>query len=146
MKKFLIFAILLLIPTLSLAGHVNGYYRKDGTYVRGYERSDHNRKSDYSKPSVTVPPSYSYPDTTPKTNYSAPSSTIKRDKNGRIERSSTAKYKYMKATGYPNGRPGYVVDHIAPLACGGVDSPQNMQWQTTEEAKAKDKWERKGCK
>jgi len=146
MKRFLILAILLLIPAISQAGHVDGYYRKNGTYVKGYDRADHNRKSDYSNPTVTASPSYSYPATTPETNYSAPSTTIKRDNNGRIERSSTAKYHYMKATGYPNGRSGYVVDHITPLACGGADSPQNMQWQTTEEAKAKDKWERKGCK
>jgi hypothetical protein len=38
-----------------------------------------------------------------------------------------------------------VIDHIKPLACGGADDPSNMQWQTREEAKAKDKWERKGC-
>lgn len=37
---------------------------------------------------------------------------------------------------------GYVVDHIVPLACGGVDDPSNMQWQTVDEGKAKDKWER----
>lgn len=41
--------------------------------------------------------------------------------------------------------PGYVVDHIVPLSCGGPDTPSNMQWQTTADAKAKDKWERKGC-
>jgi hypothetical protein len=41
--------------------------------------------------------------------------------------------------------PGYIIDHIKPLACNGDDAPHNMQWQTTEEAKAKDKWERKGC-
>lgn len=41
--------------------------------------------------------------------------------------------------------PGYVIDHINPLACGGADDPSNMQWQTKEEAKAKDKWERMGC-
>ena len=41
--------------------------------------------------------------------------------------------------------PGYVVDHIEPLACGGPDTPSNMQWQTVPEAKAKDRWERKGC-
>jgi hypothetical protein len=27
----------------------------------------------------------------------------------------------------------------------GADDPSNMQWQSTAEAKAKDKWERKGC-
>ncbi|WP_186289482.1 HNH endonuclease [Methylomonas koyamae] len=41
--------------------------------------------------------------------------------------------------------PGYVIDHIEPLACGGADAPTNMQWQTTADAKAKDKWERSDC-
>jgi hypothetical protein len=39
-----------------------------------------------------------------------------------------------------------VVDHVKPLACGGADAPSNMNWQTIEEAEAKDKWERIGCK
>jgi hypothetical protein len=41
--------------------------------------------------------------------------------------------------------PGYVADHLEPLACGGIDAPENMQWQSVAEAKAKDKWERNGC-
>ena len=41
--------------------------------------------------------------------------------------------------------PGYIIDHIEALACGGADAPANMQWQTRADAKAKDKWERKGC-
>jgi hypothetical protein len=50
------------------------------------------------------------------------------------------------ATGLPYGScKGWVIDHIDPLACGGADDPSNMQWQTKAEAKAKDKWERKGC-
>lgn len=40
---------------------------------------------------------------------------------------------------------GWVIDHVKPLACGGEDAPTNMQWQTREDAKAKDKWERIGC-
>lgn len=56
-----------------------------------------------------------------------------RDERGRIARSATAKHDFMKATGYPQGRPGYVVDHVIPLACGGPDEPSNMQWQTKEE-------------
>lgn len=40
---------------------------------------------------------------------------------------------------------GYIIDHIKALACGGADAPSNMQWQTVTDAKAKDKWERKGC-
>jgi hypothetical protein len=43
------------------------------------------------------------------------------------------------------GCKGYVIDHIDPLACGGEDKAYNMQWQTKEEAKLKDKWERKNC-
>src|SRR5574337_1224987 len=50
------------------------------------------------------------------------------------------------ATGKKTGAcPGYVIDHIKPLACGGADRPSNMQWQTVAEGKAKDKWERKQC-
>lgn len=50
------------------------------------------------------------------------------------------------ATGKARGAcPGYVVDHVTPLACGGVDAPTNMQWQTKTDAAAKDRIERRGC-
>ena len=69
----------------------------------------------------------------------------------RIKRSQGAKVEFKvqhpcPATGANRGPcKGYVIDHIKPLACGGSDHPQNMQWQTVAEAKAKDKWERKMC-
>jgi hypothetical protein len=66
---------------------------------------------------------------------------VQRDTHGRIKRSEAAKHEFMRTTGYPKGRPGYVVDHIIPLKRGGCDCPPNMQWQTIQEAKAKDKWE-----
>ncbi len=51
------------------------------------------------------------------------------------------------STGRPHGDcPGYVKDHINPLACGGPDTVNNLQWQTITDGKAKDKWERIGCK
>jgi hypothetical protein len=64
-----------------------------------------------------------------------------RDSSGHIVRSESEKRKFMESTGYAHGRPGYVVDHIVPLKRGGADSPSNMQWQTIQDAKAKDKWE-----
>jgi hypothetical protein len=86
---------------------------------------------------------------TPRT-YARPSSRraavgVARDSHGRIARSDSAKRAFMRQTGYANGRPGYVIDHVRPLACGGADAPSNMQWQTRAAATAKDKVERKGC-
>jgi hypothetical protein len=77
--------------------------------------------------------------------------TPARDKRGKITRSHKAvsEFKHTNpcpGTGAARGRcSGYVVDHIKPLACGGVDGPSNMQWQTVAAGKAKDKWERKSC-
>jgi hypothetical protein len=34
-----------------------------------------------------------------------------------------------------------VIDHVKPLKRGGADEPSNMQWQTKEAAKQKDKTE-----
>lgn len=61
-------------------------------------------------------------------------------------RSLEAKHEFWAMTGHPHGWPGHIVDHVIPLACGGADSPSNMQWQTTSEGKAKDKWERRSCR
>jgi hypothetical protein len=74
------------------------------------------------------------------------SSSTSRTSHGRIRRSAQAKAEFMRQTGYPHGRPGYVVDHVTPLACGGADAPYNMQWQTIAAGKAKDKTERIGCR
>src|SRR5207253_8752697 len=67
--------------------------------------------------------------------------------HGRIKRSSAAKHAFERqhpcpSTGKTSGRcPGYVVDHVRPLECGGADAPSNMQWQTIAQGKAKDKTE-----
>ena len=42
--------------------------------------------------------------------------------------------------------PGFVIDHIKPLCVGGEDNPRNLQWQTIEAAKAKDRLDREQCK
>ena len=72
---------------------------------------------------------------------------VARNKHGRIKRSSAAKHAFERqhpcpSTGKTSGRcPGYVVDHVRPLECGGADAPSNMQWQTIAEGEAKDKTE-----
>lgn len=46
------------------------------------------------------------------------------------------------STSQPRGScPGYIVDHVIAIKRGGADDPSNMQWQTVEDAKAKDRWE-----
>ena len=70
---------------------------------------------------------------------------VPRDDKGRIQRSAAARHAFARQSGFPNGRPGYVIDHIKPLACGGADAPSNMQWQTVAAGKAKDRVERRGC-
>jgi hypothetical protein len=52
MKKIaLVIVALVILPSVAFAGHVNGYSRRDGTYVQGYERSN---------PNQTVRDNYSY--------------------------------------------------------------------------------------
>lgn len=68
------------------------------------------------------------------------------------QRSRVARAEFVRAnpcpeTGQRRGAcPGWVVDHVIALECGGADHPSNMQWQTVADARAKDKWERRGCK
>jgi hypothetical protein len=92
--------------------HVKEHTTKDGTHVKAHDRA------------------------APRGCASCP-----RDSHGRILRSPEARHEFMRRSGYPHGRKGYVIDHIVPLECGGTDAPSNMQWQTAAEARAKDKTE-----
>ncbi|SRR5581483_4287857 len=140
--------------------HVGTYTRRNGTVVHSHTRS--------------LPGTTPRRSSTPRTHYAAPrtrsvapsrigpvgaTSTHRRstslsshDSRGREKRSEAAKdaFKHLHpcpSTGRSSGPcPGYVIDHRIALACGGADSPFNMQWQTTADAKAKDEWERKGCR
>lgn len=68
------------------------------------------------------------------------------------ERSRSARAEFQRqqpcpATGKARGPcPGYVVDHVHPLCAGGPDAPSNMQWQTVQAAKMKDRAERAQCR
>ena len=56
-------------------------------------------------------------------------------------RSREAVRRFQRETGYPHGRPGWVCDHVVPLARGGKDSSDNMIWQRVEESRCKDSFE-----
>jgi hypothetical protein len=128
--------------------HVHGYYRKDGTYVAPYDRSAPGTAASSVSSSTTV----GVAGRPYRRNYVAEGyslhSSVQRDKHGKIKRSKSAKAAFERlspcpSTGKSSGRcPGYVVDHVQALECGGADAPSNMQWQTTNDAKAKDKAER----
>jgi hypothetical protein len=148
------------VPALARGSH-GGYrsagsrsYRTRSYTSRSYSprvRSSHRTRS-YTSHAYRSRPSYSA-----HRGYGTRSSafrtssygTAQRDRHGRIERSEAAKDSFKRehpcpSTGRRSGAcPGYVVDHVHPLASGGADAPSNMQWQTKADAKAKDKWERR---
>jgi len=147
--------------------HVRGYTRKDGTYVPPYDRSAPGTANS-STGTVTSPSrSVAHPDTLPDSTGSstidisklpyhkgyaangyALHSSVQRDNHGKIKSSKAARSDFERqspcpSTGKTHGAcPGYVVDHVHALECGGADAPSNMQWQTVADAKAKDKTER----
>ena len=71
-----------------------------------------------------------------------------------VPRSQAAKVAFAKTHVCPStGKfglpcPKYVIDHKKALDCGGLDVPQNMQYQALAAGKAKDRIERNGpgCK
>jgi hypothetical protein len=137
--------------------HVKEYKKKDGTVVHEHDRRPPGAGSDRengttSEAKSSAPHSGAASSSTaesdgPSTHAVAHArcENCDRDKHGKIVRGKDAKKGFERATGFPNGRPGYIIDHINPLACGGADLPSNMQWQTKAEAKAKDKVELAGC-
>jgi len=138
------------------SGRVRGYTSKSGKAVQPYTRnapgegrskasaprastSMRGPRASAPRPAAPRSPTLSHPGTTMRP------TPMARTSRGRTPRSEQAKADFMRQTGHPRGWPGHVVDHKVPLACGGADAPSNMQWQTTEEARAKDRVERQGC-
>ena len=156
----LLFTFVVASPPVVDAGqkvHVKGYTKKDGTKVEPHDRkapksgsasSDENK----SKTKATKPPKVAKVPRRPAVSLASSGAlsnrcaNCDRDEHRKILRRGRAKKGFMRATGYAHGRPGYVIDHITPLACGGFDIPSNMQWQTKADAKAKDKTERAMCR
>jgi hypothetical protein len=134
----LVFITTCMSSTISFARGGGGYRSGGGHSSSSHSTGSHSSRSYSSK-------SYSPRASSNKSSYrqhtSRASYGVQRDSKGKIKRSSASKHDFMKQSGYPNGRPGYVIDHIVPLKRGGSDTPSNMQWQTKAEGKAKDKWE-----
>ena len=69
-----------------------------------------------------------------------------------VQRSNKARHDFARQTSCPSTGanklpcPGYIIDHIEPLCAGGVDTPANMQWQTVDAAKSKDRLEKAECR
>jgi hypothetical protein len=118
--------------------------------VSGYDRGTSNSNGSSSR---VDPLTSTHPHFQPyRTGHLAagykPDPTVQRGMFGKIKRSGAAKDAFKRAQPCPsNGNtsgkcPGYVIDHVRPLECGGADAPSNMQWQTIAAGKAKDKTER----
>jgi hypothetical protein len=161
--------------------HVQGYYRKDGTYVNGYDRrapgqgqaapssgasgaTDVTRllgvKGDLGGNFLNDPEAgvvvfkegaaqriegpleirgklVVFHDSLRhllSAHVSSIDLSATQSSNNRLKKTRS----FMSQTGFPAGRPGYVVDYLVPPACGGSEEPSNMQWEGEEQARTKD--------
>jgi hypothetical protein len=68
---------------------------------------------------------------------------------GHVKRSHKVRSAFMRLHPCPDGPDkgstkrcrGWIIDHICPLQCCGLDSIDNLQWQSKADAKAKDRTE-----
>jgi hypothetical protein len=160
MKKYVLLLLLILSIAVSPATaeqhsrssgrkdvHVNGYYRKNGTYVHSHDRAAPGMGSHSSSSGTHRSYSRHSSGASSSVRASSSGSSHRGTKRSRAARESFERQHPCPSTGKRSGScPGYVVDHVRALACGGADSPPNMQWQTVTDAKAKDKTERIGCR
>lgn len=56
-------------------------------------------------------------------------------------RSTTQTDRFKRLTGFPHGRPGYIINHMRPLHCHGADLPSNMVWEDSAFAHLQDRVE-----
>jgi TPR repeat protein len=61
--------------------------------------------------------------------------------DGRVIQSNSAHTDFMAQTGHPKGNPGFVIDYKTPVAAGGSDAPNNMQWAILSDARKTEKWD-----
>ena len=140
-----------LITIIALLSPFAAVAQKGGSHGSSSSRSSTRSSSSAKSPKSTssTPKSTSTKSSSPSVSKKSKTSAVPkkstvapRNSKGKIKRSAAAGKDFMKQSGYPKGKKGYVVDHIVPLECGGADAPSNMQWQTVAEAKIKDRTER----
>jgi hypothetical protein len=129
---FVVVALLLPSGLLAQKGRVSSSRSRSSSKQ---STNTHSTSAKPKNPSIKSRPSRT--SSVPRKSTVAP-----RSSNGKIQRSASARNEFMRQSGYPKGRKGYVVDHIVPLECGGADVPSNMQWQTVAEAQIKGRTER----
>jgi len=144
-------AVLLSLPLVVGARGGGTHSSASGTHSSGTHSSGGHSSSSHSTGTHSSTSAHGHTAgsgaTAPSTSHSTKAVGVKRDSHGRIARSEKAKHDFQKShpcpsTGRSSGAcPGYVVDHVVPLKRGGADNASNMQWQTVQAAKIKDKTE-----
>src|SRR6266550_1194218 len=135
----------LTIGVLFLLTSAPAFPRGGGGHSGGHAGSHSSTHSDSSGSHASTV--HSSTTTSSHAHESQKAAGVSRDKTGHIARSSTSREHFMKQHPCPStgktsgGCPGYVVDHVVALKRGGKDDPSNMQWQTIQAAKIKDKIE-----
>ncbi|HTP27997.1 MAG TPA: HNH endonuclease signature motif containing protein [Anaeromyxobacteraceae bacterium] len=127
----------LLAAAVLLASHGGGGWRSGGGH--SYGGSHYGRYSSGGSHYRSHSTGTRSSGTSHATHSKRGSSHAKRDP---AERRAFQRTHPCPSTGRTSGAcPGYVVDHVQALKRGGADAPSNMQWQTVEDAKAKDRVE-----
>ena len=139
-----LFACAVVILALSTAAYPGASSHSADSHSSGSHSGSHSFSS-HNTDSHRSSGHHSSPSTRHGGTKAAPG--VKRDNHGKIARSGKAKTDFKRthpcpSTGKRSGScPGYVIDHVTPLKRGGADAPGNMQWQTTQAAKIKDRTE-----
>jgi hypothetical protein len=147
MRRFLIALILAAIAISPAASRGSSSASSGRTTARSEPRSHRGEARSEARNSFTSHASRAPSAGSHARSTSTRCTTCDRDANGLIKRDPAARREFQRqhpcpATGKTSGAcPGYVVDHIVPLKRGGADKPENMQWQTKEAARAKDRIE-----
>lgn len=94
-------------------------------------------------PAVTRPAPRQTRRPAPARSWTTKAAPSKPHRRAPIKRSRAARAAFYRSNPCPvNGNtsgpcPGWEVDHIVPLACGGPDVPSNMQWLTAKANRSK---------